>query len=192
MANDYPKRIFLIGPMGAGKTTVGRRLAQLLDYTFMDSDQEIESRTGVDIAFIFEKEGEQGFREREQKILSELTELDGIVLSTGGGAVLDPTNQRHLTERGFVVYLETSIEEQLRRTRRSTNRPLLDATDRATRLRELMAQREQLYRALADLTISTDHRYPKAVATEIHKLFEARAHSAGEDSHSSGDDPVTS
>ncbi|HUS23685.1 MAG TPA: shikimate kinase, partial [Candidatus Binatia bacterium] len=117
--------IFLVGPMGAGKTTVGKRLGELRGMRFVDSDQEVEARTGVDVAFIFEKEGEDGFRRREKLVIAEITAQQGIVLATGGGAVLDPESRQHLSARGFVVYLHASVEQQLRRTGRTDNRPLL-------------------------------------------------------------------
>jgi len=123
------KNVFLIGPMGSGKTAVGRHLARLLRFTFHDSDADVEARTGVDIQFIFEKEGEAGFRVRERESIERLTQLDSIVLATGGGAVIDDGNRRVLAERGLVVYLETSIQQQLERTRHARHRPLLNDTD---------------------------------------------------------------
>ena len=119
------QNVFLIGPMGAGKSAVGRQLARLLHLDFVDSDEEIERRTGVDIPFIFEKEGEAGFRKREAAAIDDLSKRDGIVLATGGGAVIDPKNRNHLGARGFVVYLHTSVDQQLSRTRKGRERPLL-------------------------------------------------------------------
>jgi shikimate kinase len=148
--------IFLIGPMGAGKTTVGKRLAKLKGMRFKDSDHEIEQRTGVDIGFIFEKEGEAGFRRREREVIAELTQETGLVLATGGGAVLDPDNRRDLSARGFVVYLCTPVTQQLERTRYSKHRPLLQVEDPRQRLEELMAQRDPLYRETADMVINTE------------------------------------
>ena len=166
--------VFLIGPMGSGKTTVGRQLARGLGYRFLDSDAEIEARTGVDIAFIFEKEGEAGFRQREREAIDQLTQLPGIVLGTGGGAVLCAENRERLAARGIVVYLETSIEQQLSRTRRSTRRPFLDTPDPRGRLATLMQQREPLYRAIAAVTVPTNGRKSVAVAAEVaEKLREA-------------------
>jgi shikimate kinase len=162
-----PQNVFLIGPMGAGKSAVGRQLARLLHLDFMDSDDEIEARTGVDIPFIFEKEGEEGFRRREARVIDDLTRKDGIVLATGGGAVIDPQNRSYLGARGFVIYLYTSVDQQLARTNRGRERPLLENGDRRKILEELMAARDELYREIADLTVDTDGRRVKAVANEI-------------------------
>jgi shikimate kinase len=161
--------IFLVGPMGAGKSAVGKHLARMLGRDFRDSDAEIEARTGVDIAFIFEKEGESGFRRREREVIEALTAHDGVVLATGGGAVLEPANRAALASRGLVVYLEASVDQQLQRTRLSSHRPLLAAPDPAARLAALMAEREPLYRALARLTIPTDGRMVREVAQEIRR-----------------------
>ena len=162
-----PQNIFLIGPMGAGKSAVGRQLARLLHLDFADSDEEIEARTGVDIAFIFEKEGEEGFRKREAKVIDDLTQRDGIVLATGGGAIVEPQNRSHLGARGFVIYLHTTVDQQLARTRKGRERPLLDNDDPRAVLETLMATREPMYREIADLTIETDSRKVRAVANEI-------------------------
>lgn len=161
------KSVFLVGPMGSGKTAVGRRLAQRLGYRFVDSDGEVEARTGVDIPFIFEKEGEAGFRDREAEALDALTRMPGIVLGTGGGAILRPETRERLSARGVVVYLETSVDQQLARTRRSRNRPLLFTDDPRQRLAELMEVRGPLYREIAALTVVTDGRKVNAVADEI-------------------------
>ena len=163
----HPQNLFLVGPMGAGKSAVGRQLARLLHLDFMDSDEEIESRTGVDIPFIFEKEGEAGFRKREAKVIEDLTQKDGVVLATGGGAVMDPQNRNHLGARGFVIYLHTSVDQQLARTRKGRDRPLLANDDPRTVLETLMATRDPLYREIADLTVETDGRKVRAVANEI-------------------------
>jgi shikimate kinase len=161
--------VFLIGPMGSGKTAVGRHLARLLRFTFHDSDADIEARTGVDIAFIFEKEGEAGFRAREKEAILRLTDLESIVLATGGGAVIDADNRRILAERGVVVYLATSIDQQLERTRHARHRPLLNDTDPGQKLQELMQRRSVLYAEIADFTVSTDGRRVQLVAEEIHQ-----------------------
>jgi shikimate kinase len=169
------RNVFLIGPMGSGKTAVGRHLARLLRFSFHDSDADIEARTGVDIAFIFEKEGEGGFRAREKESIERLTRLQAIVLATGGGAVLDEDNRRVLAERGVVVYLATSIDQQLERTRHARHRPLLNDTDPGQKLHELMQRRAMLYAQLADFTVSTDGRRVQLVAEEIqHELRQAR------------------
>ncbi|WJW75684.1 shikimate kinase AroK [Thiohalobacter sp. IOR34] len=164
---NTPGNIFLIGPMGAGKTTIGRQLARALHRRFVDSDRVIEERTGVDIPLIFELEGEAGFRRRERKVIDELTQQPDIVLATGGGAILDPDNRRHLMTRGTVVYLHTTIDQQLSRTGRDQKRPLLQTDDPRARLSELMAVREPLYREIADLVIETDGRCIKDVVREI-------------------------
>jgi shikimate kinase len=163
------RNIFLIGPMGSGKTAVGRHLARLFHYTFHDSDADIEAKTGVDIPFIFEKEGEAGFRSRERESIDRLTRLESIVLATGGGAVIDPANRAALAERGVVVYLVTSVDQQIERTRHARHRPLLHDTDPEQRLKELMVRRAGLYAEIADLTITTDGRRVQLVAEEIHQ-----------------------
>ena len=163
----HPQNLFLVGPMGAGKSAVGRQLARLLHLDFVDSDEEIEARTGVDIPFIFEKEGEAGFRKREARVIDDLSRRDGVVLATGGGAIMDPQNRNHLGARGFVIYLHTSVDQQLSRTRRGRERPLLADDDPRAVLESLMASREPLYREIADLTVDTDGRKVRAVANEI-------------------------
>jgi shikimate kinase len=162
------RNIFLIGPMGSGKTAVGRHLARLFRLTFHDSDADIEAKTGVDIAFIFEKEGEAGFRIRERESIERLTRLQSIVLATGGGAVIEPENRRLLAERGVVVYLATSVDQQLERTRHARHRPLLNGIDPEEKLRELMIRRAALYAEIARITVSTDGRRVQVVAEEIH------------------------
>jgi len=161
------QNVFLIGPKGAGKSAVGRQLARLLHMNFMDSDDEIEARTGVDIPFIFEKEGEEGFRTREAKVIDDLSKMEGLVLATGGGAVVDPQNRSYLGGRGFVVYLHTTVDEQVARTRKDRKRPLLENGNRKNILEELMAERDEMYREIADLIVETDGRKVKAVANEI-------------------------
>ena len=165
----HPKNLFLVGPMGAGKSAVGRQLARLLHLEFLDSDEEIENRTGVDIAFIFEKEGEDGFRKREVKVIDDLSQREGVVLATGGGAVMDAESRSRLGARGFVVYLYTSVQQQLDRTQRGRNRPLLENNDKESVLEELMTHRDPLYREIADLTVDTDGRRVQTVAREIHE-----------------------
>jgi len=163
--------IFLIGPMGAGKTTVGRRLAEARGMDFVDSDQEVEARTGVNIAFIFEKEGEAGFRRRERQAIGELTQRQCMVLATGGGAVLDADNRQWLAGRGFVVYLHASIEQQMARTERTDTRPLLQGGNRRETLEQLFSTRDPLYREIADLVLHTDGRNARTLAREIEDYF---------------------
>jgi shikimate kinase len=159
--------------MGAGKSTIGRLLAKELRLPFKDSDKEIEQRTGADIPWIFDVEGEQGFREREQAVIAELAQQDGLVLATGGGVVMRPENRRALHAGGRVVYLHTSVEQQIDRTARDRNRPLLRTANPAKVLRDLMALRDPLYREVADVIIETDERPPRMVVQEILALLEA-------------------
>jgi shikimate kinase len=154
-APDIPGNIYLVGLMGAGKTSVGRLLAKRLGKRFVDSDHEIEARTGVRIPVIFEIEGEAGFRQREVAMIDELTATEGVVLATGGGAVLDPRNREVLRTRGTVVYLRASVDELWNRTRRDRNRPLLQTADPRGRLAELMEIRDPLYREIAHVIIDT-------------------------------------
>ena len=161
------QNLFRVGPLGAGKSAGGRQLARLMRMDFVDSDDEIEHRTGVDIPFIFEKEGEEGFRKREAKIIEELSVRQGIVLATGGGAVMDSRNRSYLGARGFVIYLHTTVEQQLDRTKRGRNRPLLDNKDRKAVIAELMEIRDPLYREISDLIVKTDGRLVREVAAEI-------------------------
>ncbi len=161
------RNLFLVGPMGSGKSAVGRHLARLLHLEFVDSDEEIETRTGVDIAFIFEKEGEEGFRKREGKVIDELSRRDGVVLATGGGAIVDPEIRNRLGARGFVIYLHTSVKQQLERTRSGRERPLLESDDKEKVLQDLMDERDPLYREISDLIVETDGRRVQTVAREI-------------------------
>jgi shikimate kinase len=153
--------------MGAGKSTVGRYLARMLHLSFVDSDDEIESRTGVDIPFIFEKEGEAGFRKREAVVIDNLSKMDGVVLATGGGAVVDADSRSRLGGRGFVVYLNTTVDQQVLRTQKGRERPLLDTTDPRSKLQELLDLRDPMYREVADIVVDTDGRKVKSVADEI-------------------------
>jgi len=162
-----PKNIFLIGPMGVGKSTIGRKLASLLRMEFEDTDHEIQRRTGVDIPTIFDFEGEEGFRNRERAVVEELTQNIGLVLATGGGVVLDPENRRCLSARGVVVYLSCSTEQQYDRTRQDRNRPLLQTDDPKGKLQDIMDERDPIYREMADLVISTEKRNAAVVAREI-------------------------
>jgi shikimate kinase len=162
-----PSKIFLIGPMGAGKSTIGKQLASALKLTFEDADNEIQRRTGVDIPTIFEFEGEEGFRKREAAVIDELTQLDHRVLATGGGAVLLPENRRNLAARGYVIYLHCSTEQQFERTSKDKGRPLLDTDNPKETLEELMEERLPLYRETADLEVTTEQRGAASVVKEI-------------------------
>jgi shikimate kinase len=164
--------LFLIGPMGAGKSSVGRHLARRFGMPCVDLDTCIEQHTGTSVATIFDIEGEAAFRRREAELLDEFTARSGIVLATGGGAVLDPANRIRLRERGFVLWLETSVEQQLLRLAHDHRRPLLDTTDRRARLETLARERDPLYRELADLAISQTESSGRQAATHIAGLLE--------------------
>lgn len=163
---DLPN-LFLVGPMGAGKSTIGRLLAAQLSRAFYDSDHVIQDRCGADIPWIFDVEGEPGFRLREIQMIDELTRLPGVVLATGGGAVLREENRQALRERGTVVYLLTTVEQQLKRTARDKNRPLLQCENREQVLTDMFSLRDPLYRATSDITVRTDRRSPRAVVADI-------------------------
>ena len=169
-----PGSLFLTGPTGAGKSTIGRQLSRQLRMTFYDSDREIENRTGVDIPLIFELEGEQGFRKRERLVIDELTSLPDIVLATGGGAILDADNRKHMAERGLVIYLHASVNQQLARTKHDRNRPLLQTDNPRQRLDDLMQLRDPLYREIADLVIDTDGKRVMAVVNQIIRKLKPR------------------
>jgi len=153
--------------MGAGKTTIGKYLAQRLNLDFADTDSEIETRTGADIPWIFDVEGEEGFRDREQQVVEEMTLRDNVLLATGGGVVVRPENRRVLAARGFVIYLHASVEEQVRRTQRDRRRPLLQNGDPEGVLRDLMEKRDVYYREIADHVINTDDCSPRTVAQRL-------------------------
>ncbi|QSX29863.1 MULTISPECIES: shikimate kinase AroK [Shewanella] len=161
------RNIFLVGPMGAGKSTIGRHLAQMLHLEFHDSDQEIENRTGADIAWVFDVEGEEGFRRREAQVIADLTEKQGIVLATGGGSVQSKDIRNFLSARGIVVYLETTIDKQVARTQRDKRRPLLQVDDPRSVLENLAEVRNPLYEEIADVIVKTDDQSAKVVATQI-------------------------
>ncbi|MBV6424952.1 MAG: Shikimate kinase 1 [Steroidobacteraceae bacterium] len=169
------RNIFLIGPMGSGKSAVGKLLARHVRAPFYDSDAEIEIRTGVDIPYIFEKEGEAGFREREREVIDLLTAMEPVVVSTGGGAILLPENRACLAGRGVVVYLETSVDQQAGRVQHGRHRPLLRDVDPAQKLGELMAIREPLYRGIADVTVATDGRKVQQVVDRILREIQGAA-----------------
>jgi shikimate kinase len=166
--------LYLVGMMGAGKTTVGRSLARRLKLRFFDSDHEIEARCGVKIPVIFEIEGEDGFRAREAQAVAELTQLEGIVLATGGGVVLADENRRLLAERGTVIYLRATPEHLYERVRQDRNRPLLAGADPLERLRELYRTRDPLYRAIADLAIDTGRQSVQVLARSLLEQLGAR------------------
>lgn len=149
--------IYLIGPMGSGKTTIGRQLAKRLEKDFYDSDREIEQRSGVQISLIFEIEGEEGFRIRESRMLKELAAFNGCVVATGGGCILSEENRQCLKSSGTIIYLKSSIELLYERTRKDRKRPLLDTENPRARIEELLAERATLYEGLADLVVCTDN-----------------------------------
>jgi len=164
------RNIFLVGPMGAGKSTIGRELANKLHLEFYDSDQEIERRTGADISWVFDLEGEEGFRKREESVIDDLTEKQGIVLATGGGSVISSMVRNRLSARGIVVYLETTIDKQVARTQRDRRRPLLQTSEEPRSVLERLAEeRNPLYEEVADVIVQTDDQSAKVVA---HKIVE--------------------
>lgn len=171
---SVPGSVFLVGMMGAGKTSVGKVLAKRFGKAFHDSDHVIEERTGVKIPVIFEIEGEPGFRARESAAIDELSALTNIVLATGGGAVLDPDNRAKLRERGTVVYLRAAVKDLVHRTRHDRNRPLLQATDPRARLTELYEQRDPLYREVAHIVIDTGSQSLSSLVGRLEALLLAR------------------
>lgn len=175
MSDSEPRQnVFLIGPMGSGKTTIGRALARRLGLEFHDCDKDLESHTGASVNLIFDIEGESGFREREARMLDELTALDGVLLATGGGVIMREENRRCLRERGLVVWLRTSVEQQLKRLSRDRTRPLLQTPDRRQRLESLAAARDPLYEELADVTFQTRNRSVHWAARQL--ADQIRAH----------------
>lgn len=159
--------VFLVGPMGAGKTTIGRLLAELMQKRFIDTDQVIVERAGADIPWIFDLEGEAGFRQRESQVIAELTQEPNIILATGGGAVLWSENRAALRTGGQVVYLRTQVSTQVRRTQRDRNRPLLQTGQPAATMKRLMIEREPFYLEVADVVVDTDQMNPKLLAREL-------------------------
>tara|TARA_R110002110_G_scaffold104829_4_gene264032 strand:- start:782 stop:1330 length:549 start_codon:yes stop_codon:yes gene_type:complete len=167
MSLSHHQNVFLVGPMGVGKTTIGRMLADSLELTFIDSDQEIERRAGADIAWIFDVEGEEGFRIREAAVIEDLTAQEGILLATGGGSVLREENRDFLTARGIVVHLDTSLELQIKRTAKDKKRPLLQVKDHVQVLRDLKAKRDPIYKSIADVTCVVGEESSKKVVNNI-------------------------
>lgn len=167
------QNIFLVGPMGVGKTTIGRQLANLFGYEFADSDRVIEQRTGASIPWIFDMEGEEGFRRREQAVIDELTALTGVVLATGGGAVIRAENRDCLKQRGIVVYLKAELDELLARTRNDKNRPLLQTENPRARLQALMEQREPWYLEVADIVFDTEQQNIKSAAKTLQRQLQS-------------------
>lgn len=170
MPQYVDNNLFLVGPMGAGKTTVGRHLAELLDRPFLDSDHEIEQRTGATIPWIFDKEGEEGFRQREQSVIADLTLRHNIILATGGGAVMRPANRHYLQQRGIVIYLYTPVSMQLARTARDRNRPLLLTEQPEVKLQQLLDLRDPFYREIAHYIVPTLDGSAKDLAQKIIQL----------------------
>ena len=171
MKTNNIDNIFLVGLMGAGKSTIGRQLARELGKQFRDSDSEIEKRTGVSIDVIFDIEGEQGFRRRETGLLRELVGERGIVLATGGGAVLASENRQLLRDNGLIIYLKASAEHLAGRVKLDRRRPLLQSGDKLVKIRELMTQREPVYHQLADMVVETNNRSIPRVVREISKMI---------------------
>lgn len=165
MANTT--NIFFVGPMGAGKSTIGRHVAQELNLDFFDSDQVIESRTGADIAWIYDLEGEEGFRKREKEVIEDLTSKTSIVLATGGGSIITPENRVALASRGIVIYLKSSLASQYDRTRRDAKRPQLHTDNVKETITDLWEEREPLYQEIADYCFDTDHLPVKTIANKI-------------------------
>lgn len=167
--------IFLVGLMGAGKTTVGKLLAKRLGKAFYDSDHEIENRTGVNIPVIFELEGEAGFRKREAAVIEELSRMHDIVLATGGGVVLSKQNRENLSQHGFVVYLRASVNDLWHRTRNDKNRPLLQTDDPRAKLEKLFSERDPLYREIADIIIDTGDQSVSTIVQHLEDLLNKHA-----------------
>lgn len=170
------ERIFLIGPTGAGKTTIGKRIAAHYGLAFHDLDQAIEKRTGADAGLIFDIEGEAGFRKRESKLLRDLSERTGIVLATGAGAVLAEENQRLLRARGFVIYLQTRVEQQIRRLSRDKRRPLLQKPNRREILQEMARVRNPIYESIADLVVPSENLSVPVMARRVIQRIEETLH----------------
>ncbi|MCI0507249.1 MAG: shikimate kinase AroK [Gammaproteobacteria bacterium] len=169
-----PQNIILVGPMGAGKTTIGRQIAKALGRDFYDSDKEVEKRTGATIPLIFELEKEEGFRLRESAMIKELLSKDSIVLATGGGAVLSEKNRKYMSNHGFVIYLCAPLEQLVRRTARDKNRPLLQTKNPKKTIEELLTKRDPLYREVADIVIETDGFTVRQVVSKLQKIIKGK------------------
>lgn len=168
----HRQNIFVIGLMAVGKSTVGRHLSEALDMPFIDSDHEIEERAGAEISWIFDVEGEEGFRDREEQVIDELSQRDGIVVATGGGVVKRQANRDHLAARGIVIHLDCPLDKLLDRTSRDKRRPLLNGPNREEVLRSLMTERAPLYEEIADYRFISSDRGPKQLVQKIIKTLE--------------------
>jgi shikimate kinase len=168
--------LFIVGPTGAGKTSIGRRLAEHYGLSFVDLDQEIERQCGVPVSTVFEIEGEAGFRQRESQLLEECSRRRGVLLATGAGAVLDPANRHLLAERGYVLWLQATLELQLERLSQDRQRPLLAGGDRAARLQAMAQQRTPLYQEIADLVIPGAHEHVHAASARSILLIDQSWH----------------
>jgi shikimate kinase len=177
------RNVFLIGPMGSGKSTIGLKLAERLGLQFHDSDQLIQERTGVNINLIFEIEGEEGFRERESRVLDELSSTSNVLVATGGGAVLRQANRQILSERGVVVYLQASVDQQLARLRHDKSRPLIQLEDREAKLIQLASEREPLYAEIADFTFPSRNRSVEQSVERIYRTLQAKSGNLQADLH---------
>ena len=179
---ENARNLFLIGPAGAGKTTVGKMLAEEMGLQFIDTDTAIEKRSGVDVAWIFDLEGEEGFRARESRMIQELTDLNGVLLATGAGSILKEKNRKRLISRGTVIYLETPIQQQIERTAKDKTRPLLQGTleENQKTLEAMHEERAPLYQASADVTFCADKRSPRTLVAEIVDYFMSQRRGVGE------------
>jgi len=172
--------VYLVGPMGSGKTTIGLRLAKKLNLEFFDNDHELEKQTGANVSLIFDLEGEEGFRKRETAMLRKLTSRKNVLVATGGGTILSPENRELLSQSGLVVYLRTSVRQQIRRLRRDKTRPLLQSGDREEKLTRLAQERNPLYEELADITFPSQNRGLEAAARSLHEAIMSHLNQRGD------------